>query len=60
MDDESSTLCIVMELLLGGDVLKKINTALKLSTFPFSEKDIWKALVHMTKGYNIDSFIFED
>jgi hypothetical protein len=39
-----------MELLLGGDVLKKISLAIKSSEFPFTEKEIWRALVHMTKG----------
>lgn len=50
IDEESQTLCIVMELLQGGDVLKKITSAIKYNEYPFTEKDIWRALVHMTKG----------
>jgi NIMA (never in mitosis gene a)-related kinase len=40
-----------MELLSGGDVLKRISSAIKKDQYPFTEKEIWRALVHTTKGY---------
>lgn len=39
-----------MELLSKGDVQKRINNALRKVEPPFSEADIWKAMVHMLKG----------
>jgi hypothetical protein len=40
-----------MELLSKGDVQKRINAAIKKREPSFSEADIWKAIVHMTKGF---------
>ncbi|CAD8053408.1 unnamed protein product [Paramecium primaurelia] len=48
-DDESRCLCIVMELLSGGDVYRRITQALKGGP-QFSEQDVWKALIHMILG----------
>ena len=48
-DEVSSMLCVVMEFAAGGDILRKINHHIKSRT-RFSEDEIWKALVHMTKG----------
>ncbi len=49
IDEESQTLCIVMEYAGGGDVQKKINDHIKANSF-FTEKEIWKAIYHMAKG----------
>jgi NIMA (never in mitosis gene a)-related kinase len=38
-----------MEYASGGDILKRINDHIKKRT-RFTEDEIWKALVHMTKG----------
>jgi len=38
-----------MEFAGGGDIQKKVNEHIKNNTF-FSEKEIWKALIHMTRG----------
>ncbi|CAD8137232.1 unnamed protein product [Paramecium octaurelia] len=48
IDEPSQCLCIVMELLSGGDVYKKISQA--RGSTPFSEMDIWRALIHITLG----------
>ncbi|KAM3133112.1 G2-specific serine/threonine protein kinase [Paramecium bursaria] len=46
---DEDNLCIVMELLPGGDVQRRINQALKGGP-PFTEQDIWKALIHLVRG----------
>ena len=38
-----------MEFAAGGDVLKKINDCQKSNKF-IPENEIWKALLHMTRG----------
>ncbi len=38
-----------MEYAGGGDILKKINECTKNHSF-IPENEIWKALIHMTKG----------
>lgn len=48
-DEASGTLNVVMEYASGGDILKKVNEHTKKRT-RFPEEEIWKALVHMTKG----------
>ncbi|CAD8144438.1 unnamed protein product [Paramecium pentaurelia] len=48
IDEPSQCLCIVMELLSGGDVYKKISQA--RGSTPFTEMDIWRALIHITLG----------
>lgn len=48
-DEVSSMLCVVMEYASGGDILRRINQHIKNKT-RYSEEEIWKALVHMTKG----------
>lgn len=48
-DEVSSMLCVVMEYAAGGDILRRINQHIKSKT-RYSEDEIWKALVHMTKG----------
>ncbi|CAD8059426.1 unnamed protein product [Paramecium sonneborni] len=48
IDEPSQCLCIVMELLSGGDVYKRISQA--RGSTPFQEMDIWRALIHMTLG----------
>lgn len=40
-----------MEYASAGDVLKKVNDNIKKRT-KMPEEEIWKALVHMTKGIN--------
>jgi NIMA (never in mitosis gene a)-related kinase len=48
-DEASSMLCVVMEYASSGDILRKINNHIRSKT-RYSEDEIWKALVHMTKG----------
>lgn len=42
-------LCIVMEFAAGGDILKVVNNSNK-KKLRIPEKEIWKALVHITQG----------
>ena len=49
MDEDNSTLCVIMEYAAGGDLLKKINECQRTNSF-IPENEIWKALTHMTKG----------
>ena len=48
-DENSFSLCVVMEFASGGDILKQNQVHLKKRT-KYKEDEIWKALVHMTKG----------
>ena len=48
-EDNSMTLCIVMEYAGGGDVYNKIVHHQKHGTF-FSEEDIWRMFIQMVKG----------
>lgn len=48
-DEPNNSLCIIMEFADGGDVLNKINEK-KKNKENFSEKEIWKFLIQMTKG----------
>ncbi len=48
-EEVSGTLCIVMEFASGGDMLKQNQTHIKKKT-KCKEEDVWRALVHMTKG----------
>lgn len=50
-DDNSMTLCIVMEL-AAGDIYNKIQSHTKKRTY-FPEAEIWSAFVQMTKGLKI-------
>lgn len=49
LDEASNSLCIVMELAEGGDLLKKIETH-KLNRSRFPESEIWEALIQITRG----------
>jgi NIMA (never in mitosis gene a)-related kinase 1/4/5 len=52
IDENSNTLCIVMELAEGGDLMKRIVEHKKLgSNFP--EFEIWSALVQITTGLKV-------
>lgn len=48
-EENSSTLCIVMEFADGGDLYEKIVEHQKKSTF-FKEKDIWNISAQMVQG----------
>jgi NIMA (never in mitosis gene a)-related kinase len=48
-DDSSLSLCIIMELCDGGDVLKKIEYC-KLSGNPMKESELWKLFAQMMIG----------
>lgn len=48
-DDPSQTLCVVMEIAEDGDLLKKTKYHIQNKSY-FTENEIWKALIHMTKG----------
>lgn len=52
IDEKSNTLCIVMELAEGGDLMKRINEHKKLGS-NFSEYEIWSALVHIANGLKV-------
>ena len=52
LDESSNTLCIVMELAEGGDLMKKIINHKKNRT-NFSELEIWCTLVQITNGLNV-------
>jgi serine/threonine protein kinase len=49
LEDNSMTLCIVMEYAGGGDVYNKIVSHQKRNTF-FPEEEIWKMLISMLQG----------
>ena len=52
LDQDSNTLCFVMEIASDGDLLNKINKAKKMGkTIP--EEEIWKAFRDMTFGFYI-------
>ena len=48
-DEGSNCLCIVMEFASGGDIQKKVNDYIKIGGY-FSEKDLFKCLIHMASG----------
>ena len=48
-DDDSSTLCIVMEFADAGDLLGKINEHKKKGSH-FSETEVWSIFVQMVQG----------
>ena len=48
-DEESRSLCLVMEFADGGDLLKRIQTYQKKGVY-MSESFIWKLLIELTKG----------
>lgn len=48
-DDESCTLCIVMEFADGGDLYQKITDHQKRGTV-FTEREIWQILCQMVGG----------
>jgi len=41
-----------MEFANGGDLQKKVNDHIKNKTF-FPEFEVWKAIMHMTKGLKV-------
>lgn len=49
IDEASNTLCIVMELAEGGDLMKKITDHKKLKS-NYSELDIWCAFLQIVNG----------
>jgi len=49
LDDDSMTLCIVMEYAAGGDIYQKILQHQKAKTY-FKEEDIWRYTVQMILG----------
>lgn len=49
IDEDSRTLCVVMEFAENGDVLMKINHHKQNRTY-FSEQEIWDCLVQVTLG----------
>jgi NIMA (never in mitosis gene a)-related kinase len=49
MEDNISTLNIVMEYADGGDLLNKINTCKRNRSY-FSEQECWSYLIQMLKG----------
>lgn len=48
-DENSQTLCIVMEFADGGDLYQKILEHQKRGT-SFTEREIWQVLSHMVSG----------
>ena len=52
IDESSNTLCIVMELAEGGDLMKKITTHKKENS-NFPELEIWCTLVQIANGLKI-------
>jgi NIMA (never in mitosis gene a)-related kinase len=48
-DEESSSLCIVMEFADGGDLYTRINEHYKKETL-FSEEEIWNIFIQIVKG----------
>ena len=48
-DNVSGYLCIVMEFADGGDLMRIIHKNIKTRT-RIKEKDIWMALIDMTRG----------
>lgn len=51
-DEESSDLCIVLEYAGQGDLTRLIKDHSKKKKF-IEESEIWKALVHITKGIRL-------
>lgn len=49
IDESANSLCIVMELAEGGDILKKIDAHKQRRTH-FPEQEIWDALIQSTRG----------
>ncbi|KAL4489955.1 hypothetical protein ABPG72_010854 [Tetrahymena utriculariae] len=52
IDEPSQILCVVMEYAAGGDLQAKITANIKNKTM-FPESEVWKALIHMSKGLQI-------
>jgi len=52
LDDDSTTLCIIMELAAGGDLYNLIQQRIKTKT-SFSEREIWQALIEVTKALKV-------
>lgn len=51
-DDNSMTLCIVMEFASAGDMYKRIQQHIKNRTF-FPEKEIWQAFIEILKALKV-------
>ena len=49
LDENSMTLCIIMEYAAGGDLYKKIQQHQKRKTF-FSESEIWSVFLQLIQG----------
>ncbi|CAD8053701.1 unnamed protein product [Paramecium primaurelia] len=51
-DELSNQLCVIMEFAGGGDIQKQITACIKKQN-QIEEKEIWKALAHMTLGLRV-------
>ncbi|CAD8075186.1 unnamed protein product [Paramecium sonneborni] len=51
-DEQSNCLCVIMEYASGGDIAKLIQNSIRKHTL-IEEKEIWKALIHMTRGLKV-------
>ena len=49
LDENATTLCIIMEYAAGGDTYQKIQQLQKTRQF-MKEEDIWRIFYHMVKG----------
>mmetsp|Transcript_16182 Transcript_16182/g.13749 ORF Transcript_16182/g.13749 Transcript_16182/m.13749 type:complete len:135 (+) Transcript_16182:236-640(+) len=52
LEDNSMTLCIVMEYAGGGDIYGKIQNHIKSRTY-FKEEEIWKLIAGMVQGLKV-------